>query len=1118
MADIIHWEENFSGDIYNTNSTKKVGINNGDPENTLDVIGSIGLTEYLEFKKPGHDVIQASAASEFGYDFRLVNSTDGRSLVFIDYLGRLGINTTSNTARLTVVEDRLGNAWPAASFTNVSDVGFGLEVTGGNFDNHILVLKNYADNLRGTLNGEGKWWTKSHMTSDNGTSAGGNMHFIQANGLRRFSQDLIDLETGVNNEGSNFIWRRYADDSTLLGNILKIYRNTGAIEWYNNMTITGNLTVTGTITAGQDTRTLEQIKNPTGQNGKILVVENELYVFKLPGEVFTTDLSNYYTKSETNNLLTELEDSIPGIIDDYLETGMPTLEQVATAGNTTSKVLISTAGINTPVVNVGNRQITNNAGTLKVNGNTYIQGLLSFDSIALRLWQLTDVSDSVANAVSGSILQFMSGTWVASPYPTTDLSNYYTKTQSDVRFVNIPGDTMTGPLIIGASGTNLRLNSQDGTTAFAIYPFTNGSSQYDIMYEDDKMSINYATPSYFLNKSDLGTIMHVDSSGIIYFGDSTKSLNSLGNTVVQNNNPTQTLHNLTDDSVFRIIESGGVASFQLGDTLSFNNIGTPLVLSKTAAELYYSTTKRFETIATGARVTGDLETTSAHVNGVHIYKAIDGSLIIDGDVNITGKYLEDWAGVGTGNPPGAWTLDELNDVALGASDAFGINFPFVLGRNTASGAATALTAVQTLTMIGGTPLTTFNAHANSSIIHITAQERLDWNEAYNNISDVRNWDLSYSSYTTKEIGLAHVNDGGSAISNDPAEMKYLFYWAEPGGDKRSIKTRFSDNSDRLGLKPADEYRHARAVGFSGANCDTLFQRSLLDLGTTTVGASNVPEDGSWQVETLDASYIFNQNSSENIKHKHQFAIEWVDRENNFNMWARTHDGAAPEWLPWVQFMHSGNTPSPLDLYPTLPNEVYVMLQNESNWVVLGSPEYEVYIGAVSGPGWSINIGQRIVDDYYVYEATPTGMRRFSKSKSSYLYDLLDVNFAKYGQTGEPSVGDILIYQGNGVWESKPNSAAVSYNVQELTISLTDSTETIDGDVDRLEITALATLANDFIVLIDYHRDKPLTIDLNNASSFKVSIYYNDPVGPNTLLIQMQPDSIIEVHPGIWEIS
>lgn len=1114
MAELTYWEKNFSGDIYNTNPTAKVGINNGDPLNTLDVIGSIGLTEYLEIKKTGHDIIQVSSASELGYDLRVRNVTDNRSLLYIDNLGRVAINTNVNTARLTIIEDRAGNAWPAASFTNTSEVGFGLEVTGGNAGNNILTLKNYQDLLRGTLDGYGNWRTQGWMWSDNGASVGGNHHYTMGNENYRFSQLLIDEETGFNNEGSNFIWGRYADDGTLLAYILKVIRNSGLIQWFGDTIITGGLTITGELKAGEVGIPLETILDPTGQEGKIIVVgPDEEYEFVDPCTLCEPDLSDYYTKPEVDDLLDELESKIPVITP-------VSLDDVCKVGNVTEEVVETTASIVTPIVNIGNTQIKEIGGTLNITNDTHIQGLISFEDINLNIWELDDVSDSVANAPSTHILQKLSGEWVAVPLPETDLTNYYTKPESDERFVMVSGDTMTGPLTINTPSNNLQLISQAGTVALDIH------DAYTITNNTTDVTIEYELSDYYLNNKDLGTIMHVDDAGTVYFGDPTKTSVEQGKVVIQNETPSMVLHSVTSDDAFRIYTAGGTTYFHVGTGLGFDGMATPMLMNSTNVELNYNNDKKFETTATGVKVYNDLETTTAHVDGVHLYKASDGSFIIDGDVHITGKYLEDWGGVGTGNPPGAWTLNELEDVDMGAELVSGVGFPFLFGRTTPTGpTAGPITVENAVTLLDVVTNPTYELHAGDTDIHITTTERINWTESYIRISETRDWDLTYSSHGYREIGLAHVDESGSAIGDNNNFMKYMFYWDTAGGPKWSVKTRFSDDSDHLGQKPADEYRYSRALGFSEANADTVFERSLYDLGTTTVAAKNVPQDGSWQLETLDASYIFNQNEEENIKHKHQWATRWVDRENYFDLWARTHDGSVPGWLPWVKFFHSGNMPDALEFYPNLPQEALDELEDESNWYRMGDPIYEVYVGEVSGvipplvegedpTLWEINIGQRIVNKYYIYEATPTGMRRTPKTTGEYLYNLLDVDFNKYSEETELNTGDVLVYQGDETW--KPESTV--YTVQVEVITATESSIVIPPETDRLEITVEVTASNPFDIVIDHNREKPLVIDLNNLSSNNVSVKYTDDVNPDELLLVMQPDAIIEVHPGVWELN
>jgi hypothetical protein len=1171
MADITYWEKNFSGDIYNTNASYKVGINNADPILTLDVIGSIGLTDFIEFKKPSHDVVQLLSASGYGYDFKVYNKSEDKNRLVIDSNGKVGINTNSLVSTFSVVEESIGNAWPVATFTNLSPSGYGIEVTGGNNSNEIAIFKDYANEVRGTLSGDGHLWVDGSISSNNGTSVPGNYHIKMKNDRNRFAFLLFNEETGINNAGSDFSLKRYSDGGSELGTVISVIRATGLINLNGTVNISENLNVTQTITAGKFDLGIEGLNKPVGQDNKIIVVRNGDYVFEEASFVFAPDLSNYYNKVEIDNLfenylpdtftvaLNDLTDvDVSGalvgdflkktgsgwesatidlsnyytksesdarfiteaealtMVTNYHNTHVYSLQQVTNVGATTTNDIEVFGTITSEVSVIGGVRLDVDAGTFNIRNSTHIGGLLSFDSIDLNLYDLNDVDPSVQFAINGSVLKKESGKWIAAPNEADNLDDYYTKVESDDRFVHVVGDTMTGGLIIDTNNNHLTLNSNNSSSIVSIT--NSGTELSKIGANGTNLTTTLYGGTHYVNRDGIGNVISLLPNGNVVLGDSNRSSTELGKLIITSRTPSLILDDLDNagtGGTFRVVNSGGNTFFQFASDTTFSSPSTPISMDSTKPVLYYNTDAKLTTKNTGVVITGEVQSTTADVNGIKIYKSTDGHYIVDGNVSITGQYLEDWTGPGTGKRPGAWKLDELEDVQMGGTTTSSVTFPFLLGRTTPTGPYTMPIGVDDIiAMLDVVTNPIYQQHRDDTDIHITTTERVNWNLAYNNISHVKDWDLTYLTYDYTEIGLADVAEEGTAIGDNKDYMKYAFYW--DGSTKWSLKTRFADDADHLGGKPADEYRYSRALGYTADNCDSIYHRSLYDLGTVSQAGADVPADGSWQVETVDASYIFNQNEADGpLKHKHQFATKWVDREDYFEMWARTHDGSVPEWLPWVQFFHSGNLPTPIDFYPELPQSAYDELQNELNWVTIGDPKYEIYIGEVTTAEWSINIGQRVVDNWYIYEATPDGMRRIAKG-AMYLYDLFDVDFKKYGTGIDPDEGDVLIYQGDETW--KPGKQLGAYIVQEVIIANAETEVIIPPDTDRLELEVRATASNNISIIVEHDREKPVVIDLINESGNTVSVYYTDDIDPNTKLLDMQPDAIIEVHPGIWELN
>jgi len=1082
---LTYWEVNFAGDLYNTNTSGKVGINNPNPILELDVIGSVGLTSTIEFKKPGSDKVQLKSASFLGHDFAIYNETKGIYRLFIDADGKTAIGTNAATGKLTVVEVTPGNAWTAASFTNTSSVGFGIEVTGGNEGNSTAVFKNYANIVGATLSGRGELFVRSWITSNAGTSVNGNHHFRMENNHLRFSSLLKDLETGVGNAGSNYSWRRYADNGTELGVILSVIRSTGAISWYGNTTFNGDVIITGTITPTNINIPLWKLSDvsdlalPASLEGGILRAIGGQYVLVDPSTLPQPDLSAYATKTYVDSTFTTIS-NFNAHVNNHSNPHQVSLQEVLQVNNSTSIEIISSNRIVMASAMIGDTSITDNGSKLTIGNNVFVDGELTFGSIVMRISQLSDVADSVDIAPDGYILKKVSGAWTAVVDQWDagpDLSNYYTKPESDSRFVKIAGDTMTGPLVISTASTNLRLNSPSATTALSIYNSTTSTEALKIVTGATGLLASLAATDSLIISKPVGSIFTINPDGSVVFGGASSS--TVGNVLITSQNPSLTFAyagSSSHGSGLRLVTENTSSSLQVGVGSAVTSARTVIKMNggsvTSNVELLHNNIKRLETTTTGVKIYNDLDTESITLNDILVYKSTDGKFVIDGDVVITGDYKRNWTGPGTGLPVGAENLVELNDVNISSIPA--INTPFVVGRNSSSGSQVSyITMSDMVTAMGVVTTTIFNNHVNNTDVHVTPTDRVNWDGAVSSASTLYDWNLIYSAHGSKEVGLSDVGESGSSLSIN--NMKYVFYWDTPNGNKFAIKTKFADNADHLHNKPWDEFRFSRAIGYSALSADLLYDRGLYDLGTVQAYEKNVPFDDSWQIETIDSSYIYNQNAPQEQKHKYQLATRWVARDLSFDQWARGRDGATQEWLPWVQMLHTGNMPVAIELYPVLPEDAYTELENESNWTYEFSEpgdEFELYIGETEGIDWAFNIGHRIVNKQYIYEVTPIGIKRVGNSK---------------------------------------------YNVTTVTTTNSTVTLTVSPTVDRYEIT-MDVAANDIQIIINHQREKPIVISFMNSSLYKASVYYTDPVLPNTKLIDLEPNVIIEVHPGVWELN
>lgn len=1084
---LTYWEVNLAGDQYNTNTSGKIGINNPHPVLELDVIGSIGVSSLIEFKKASSDVIQLKSASALGYDFMVYNATKNAYRFFISAAGKVAVGTNAAVNKFTVVETTPGNAWAAASFTNTSTVGFGIEVTGGNEDNSTAVFKNYANVIGANLSGRGELFVRDWIASNAGTSVNGRHHFRMENNHLRFSFLLEDDETGVNNEGSNFSLRRYSDAGNEIGKVLKVIRNTGEIIFSTNTTFGASLFVQGTLGATATSIPLGALVDvapsatPTA-DGNILRVVNGKWDSVGVDTLPHPDMSAYLTKPLADTYYVPIGDFTTHI-NDQSNPHMVSLQEVMVVNNATTQPLFVENFISALSLKLGDTTLSAVDNILTIDGDVVISGEVLFGGIVdLFLHQLTDVADSVEIAPNGSLLKKIGGAWTAVPDPSDtpiDLSSYYTKSEADNKYVDVAGDTMIGGLTINTLTDNLKLVGPTGGSVLSVFNSSVNAETLKLLLGTTGNSLILRDTDFFDIEKPMGTVLKVNANGSVTFGDSTKSSSTLGNISVTSASPYLSLINSvsgTHGSGFRIINSGATTAIQIGGGPSLSGLASMVVFnggtSTSNVELKYNNTTKLETTATGIKVYDNINAKSLTMDSIQVYKSADGKFVIDGDLVITGNYKKEWSGPGTGLPLGVEYFVDLKDV--GISSIAGVGAPFLVG-GTGGSTLTAITKTSLASTFDLVSLDMLQEHKDDTVVHITSEERLNWDLAVESMSTLYDWDLIYTSHDKKEVGLSDVGEAGEGISNSKDTMKYIFYWDSPGGNRHSLKTRFSDDSDHLHKKPWDEFRHTRALGYSLLSADALFERGLYDVGTVHQYERNVPRDGSWQIETIDSSYIYNQNAPIEQKHKYQLATRWVDRETSFDLWARGRDGATQEWLPWVQFNHSGNTPQAIELYPELPAEAYDELENEANWTFRFSTPgdtFELYTGETEGIDWAFQIGHRVVNKQYIYEVTPIGIRR----------------------------------NGN-----------TNYMVVEVSTNLLTTSFTVEPYVDRYEIT-MAIAANDIQVIVDHRREKPVVINLNNTTLYGVDIMYTQEVGPNIKLLDMEPDAIIEVHPGVWQLN
>lgn len=233
------------------------------------------IDEDIKFRQSDGSFIEVRANKNQGYDFGVWNAEANKYRLFIDDVGRLGVGTNAPFSLFTAINDDLNNSEFTASIINTSDVGKGLSVIAGSNMIPNTVFTSRLGSEAVTIWGSGKIRSVggidvSHTPSVEGTSK----YAMTTNSVNRIAMLHLHQETGVNNEGGDFLLRTYADDGTKLHDALYVDRATGKVgigklSPQHTVDIAGDLNVEGAVlvngspinVGGENVTTLGELKD-----------------------------------------------------------------------------------------------------------------------------------------------------------------------------------------------------------------------------------------------------------------------------------------------------------------------------------------------------------------------------------------------------------------------------------------------------------------------------------------------------------------------------------------------------------------------------------------------------------------------------------------------------------------------------------------------------------------------------------------------------------------------------------------------------------------------------------------------------------------------------------------
>ena len=335
------------------------------------------------------------------------------------------------------------------------------------------------------------------------------------------------------------------------------------VKLVNRAKMTTATTGTGTITLGSAVDGFQTFAAAGVSNGETVryCIEDGTTNFELGSGVFTasgTTLSRIVSESSNSNNAINLSGDaivfITAIAADIQPTTFTTTVFTATANQTTFSVSYT----------VGFAEVFLNGSKLSAADFTATNGT----SIVL-----------ASGATVGDTLDVVA-------YGTQTIANVYTQTQSDARYLQLTGGTLTGDL----TGTTSTF-SGDVTIADKI-----------VHSGDTNTAIRFPAVDTVTIETDGSERLRVNSSGNILIPDNGKVIFGAGSDL-----------NIYHDTNHSILEETGTGALKLkGDDIRLENSSGQNIIKAVSgsAELYEAGNKKLETSATGVTVTGTVAATA----------------------------------------------------------------------------------------------------------------------------------------------------------------------------------------------------------------------------------------------------------------------------------------------------------------------------------------------------------------------------------------------------------------------------------------------------------------------------------------------------------------------------
>ena len=466
----------------------------------------------------------------------------------------------------------------------------------------------------------------------NGSITGNTINFLQANigNVTNTEIQYLDGLTGNTQQQINDVFNSIGNG--------QITVNSGA-----GLSGSGTFTVnqTGTTTVTLSHADTSSASNVVQDNSNGVVIQDISVLLDTYGHITgatsqNIDLDNrYYTETESDSRFVNTSgDTITG--DLYINgtiTGNTLSTNSATIGNVSNTEIQHLDGVTSNIQNqinsvsgsIGNGQITVNSGSGLSGSGTFTVNQTGTTTVTLEHADTSSASNIIQDNSNGIVIQDISvlldtyGHVTGATAATYDLDNrYYTETESDSRFVNTSGDTITGSLYITGTVTGNTLTVNSAT----IGNISNTEIQYlDGLTGNTQQQINDVFNS-------IGNGQITVNSGAGLSGSGTFTVNQTGTTTVTlEHADTSSANDITQNN------SNGVVIQDISVLLdTYGHVTGATAATYDLDERYYTETESDNRFV---NVTGDTITGNLYISGTITGNTLNVNSATIGDVTNT---------------------------------------------------------------------------------------------------------------------------------------------------------------------------------------------------------------------------------------------------------------------------------------------------------------------------------------------------------------------------------------------------------------------------------------------------------------------------------------------------